>query len=56
MKTIRVQVDTNDGCTTIWYEKSNLRNPTDFICKRVQYQLAGLNLKRVNVSVSPATV
>jgi hypothetical protein len=55
-KTIRIQVETNDGCRTIWYEKSTLKNPTDFICKRVQYQLAGLNLKRVEVSLSPATV
>jgi hypothetical protein len=56
MKTIRVQVDTNDGCTTIWYETSKLKNPTEAICERVNQQLCGLNLKRVDVSVSPATV
>jgi hypothetical protein len=56
MKTIRVQVDTNDGCTTIWYEKSKLKNPTEAICERVNQQLCGLNLKRVDVSVAPATV
>jgi len=56
MKTIRIQVETNDGCTTIWYEKSRLKNPTQVICKRVNEQLSGLNLKRVNVSVAPATV
>jgi hypothetical protein len=56
MKTIRVQVETNDGCCTIWYEKSRLKNPTQVICDRVNQQLAGLNLKRVEVSLSPATV
>jgi hypothetical protein len=56
MKTIRIQVETNDGCTTIWYEKSRLKNPTQVICNRVNEQLSGLNLKRVNVSLSPATV
>ena len=56
MKTIRIQVETNDGCRTIWYEKSNLKNPTESICKRVNEQLQGLNLKRVEVSLSPATV
>lgn len=56
MQTIRIQVETNDGCRTIWYEKSKLKNPTDAICKRVNEQLAGLNLKRVEVSLSPATV
>jgi len=56
MKTIRVLVDTNVGCTTIWYETSKLKNPTEAICERVNQQLCGLNLKRVDVSVSPATV
>jgi hypothetical protein len=56
MKTIRIQVETYDGCTTIWYEKSRLKNATDAICKRVHEQLAGLNIKRVEVSLSPATV
>jgi hypothetical protein len=56
MKTIRVQVETNDGCTTIWYEKSKLKNPTESISKRVNQQLQGLNLKRVEVSLSLATV
>ena len=56
LKTIRVQVETNDGCVTIWYEKSKLKNPTESICKRVNEQLQGLNLKRVEVSLSPATV
>jgi hypothetical protein len=56
MKTIRIQVETNDGCRTIWYETSRLKNPTDAICKRVNSQLAGLNLKRVEVSLAPATV
>jgi hypothetical protein len=56
MKTVRIQVETYDGCTTIWYEKSKLKNPTDAISKRVFEQLQGLNLKRVEVSLSPATV
>jgi hypothetical protein len=51
MKTIRVQVDTNDGCRTIWYEKSKLKNPTEAISERVNQQLCGLNLKKVEVSV-----
>jgi len=56
MKTIRIQVETYDGCRTIWYEKSKLKNPTDVISKRVFDQLGGLNLKRVEVSIAPATV
>jgi hypothetical protein len=56
MKTIRIQVETNDGCTTIWYEKSRLKEPTEPIMNRVMEQLCGLNLKRVEVSLSPATV
>jgi len=56
MKTIRIQVETYDGCRTIWYEKSRLKNATDAIYKRVYDQLAGLNIKRVEVSLAPATV
>lgn len=56
MKTVRIQVETNDGCRTIWYEVSRLKNPTEMVNKRVMAQLAGLNLKRVEVSLSPATV
>jgi len=56
MQTIRIQVETNDGCRTIWYEVSRLKNPTELICKRVNAQLAGLNLKRVEVTLAPATV
>ena len=56
LKTIRIQVETYDGCRTIWYEKSKLKNPTEVISKRVNEQLAGLNLKRIEVSLSPATV
>ena len=56
MQTVRIQVETNDGCRTIWYETSRLKNPTEMINKRVMAQLAGLNLKRVEVSLSPATV
>lgn len=56
MQTVRIQVETNDGCRTIWYEKSKLKNPTEVICNRVNEQLCGLNIKRVEVSLSPATV
>jgi len=51
MKDIRIEVQTYDGCITIWYERSKLKNACDVICKRVNNQLAGLNLKRVEVSV-----
>jgi hypothetical protein len=51
MKDIRIKVETNDGCTTIWYERSKLKNATDIINRRVYNQLCGLNLKRVEVSV-----
>jgi hypothetical protein len=56
VKTIRIQVETYDGCRTIWYEKSRLKNATEVISKRVNDQLGGLNLKRIEVSLSPATV
>jgi hypothetical protein len=56
MKTVRIQVETNDGCRTIWYETSRLKEPTGPISNRVQSQLAGLNLKRIEVSLVPATV
>jgi hypothetical protein len=56
MKNYRVHVETNDGCVTIWYEKSRLKNACERIHDRVLDQLAGLNLKRVEVSLSPATV
>ena len=55
-QTIRVQVETNDGCRTIWYEQSRAKNACTKIHDRVMEQLAGLNLKRVDVSLSPATV
>jgi len=51
MKDIRIEVQTYDGCITIWYERSKLKNACDVICQRVNNQLAGLNLKRVEVSV-----
>ena len=55
-ETFRVQVETNDGCCTIWYEQSRAKNACDKIHNRVLDQLAGLNLKRVEVSLSPATI
>ncbi len=56
MRTVRVQVETYDGCNTIWYENSRLKEPTEPISKRVMDQLSGLNIKRVEVSLSPATI
>lgn len=56
MKNYRIQVETNDGCTTIWYEQSRAKSACECIHDRVLEQLAGLNLKRVEVSLSPATV
>ena len=51
LKDIRIRVETYDGCCTIWYERSKLKNPTEVICNRVTNQLMGLNIKEVNVSV-----
>ena len=51
LKDIRIEVQTYDGCITIWYERSKLKNACDSIHNRVMNQLAGLNLKRVEVSV-----
>ena len=51
LKDIRIYVETWDGCITIWYERSKLKNACDVICQRVNNQLAGLNLRRVEVSV-----
>ena len=52
MKTYRIQVETYDGCVTIWYEKSKAKKATDIICKRVYDQLCGLNIKEIDVSLS----
>jgi hypothetical protein len=51
-KTYRVLVETNDGCKTIWYETSRAKKAPSIICERVNRQLAGLNLKRVEVDLS----
>ena len=51
-KTYRILVETNDGCKTIWYENSRAKDGSGIICERVNQQLAGLNLKRVEVSPS----
>jgi hypothetical protein len=51
MKDIRIQVTTNDGCTTIWYERSKAQNACEKINDRVYNQLCGLNIKEVDVSV-----
>lgn len=51
MKEYRILVKTQDGCTTIWYEKSRAKNACDLICKRVGNQLQGLALKEIDVKV-----
>jgi len=48
----RVRVETNDGCVTVWYEKSNAYRACDFISNRVYNQLCGLNIKEVSVTPS----
>jgi hypothetical protein len=52
MKNYRVEVETNDGCRTIWYEQSRAKNACDKIHNRVLDQLSGLNLKRLSVDLS----
>ena len=52
MKNYRIQVETYDGCVTIWYEKSKAKKATDIICRRVYDQLCGLNIKEIDVSLS----
>jgi hypothetical protein len=51
MKDIRIKVTTNDGCCTIWYERSKAKNAVEIINNRVYNQLCGLNIKEVDVSV-----
>ena len=52
MKNYRVQVETNDGCVTVWYEQSKEKQAHLSIQNRVYNQLCGLNLKEVSVSLS----
>ena len=52
IKLYRVEVETNDGCRTIWYENSRAKDGCTIIHDRVLDQLAGLNLKRVSVVLS----
>jgi len=51
-KTYRVRVETNDGCVTFWYEKSDRKRACDLITDRVYNQLCGLNIKEVSVTPS----
>lgn len=53
MKNYRIRVQTNDGCTTIWYEKSSAKKATEIICNRVTNQLMGLNIQQVEVELVP---
>jgi len=56
MKDVRIQVETYDGCRTIWYETSRLKEPTAAISKRVYNQLCGLNIKEISVDLVPPAV
>jgi len=47
-----VRVETNDGCVTIWYEKSRANRACDLINNRVYNQLCGLNIKEIQVTPS----
>ena len=49
LKDIRIRVETNDGCCTIWYERSKQKCST--IQERVYNQLCGLNIKEIDVSI-----
>jgi len=51
-KMYRVQVETNDGCVTIWYEQSRDKDACNMINERVYQQLCGLNIKEVSVTPS----
>jgi hypothetical protein len=52
MKNYRVRVETNDGCVTVWYEKSNAESADKLILNRVYNQLCGLNIKEIFVELS----
>ena len=52
MKNYRVRVETNDGCVTIWHEKSKAKSAHLLINNRVYNQLCGLNIKEVSVTLS----
>ena len=50
MKTnYKVRVETNDGCVTYWYEKSDAKTACKLITNRVYKQLCGLDIKEVSV-------
>jgi hypothetical protein len=52
MQNYRVRVETNDGCVTIWYEKSKAKAADKLILNRVYNQLCGLNVKEIDVQPS----
>jgi hypothetical protein len=52
MKNYRVRVETNDGCVTVWYEKSKAKTADKLILNRVYNQLCGLNIKEISVHPS----
>jgi hypothetical protein len=52
MKNYRIRVETYDGCTTIWYEKSKAKSADKLILNRVYNQLCGLNIKEIEVNLS----
>ena len=51
MKNYRVRVETNDGCVTIWHEKSKAKSAPTLINNRVYNQLCGLNIKEIEVTL-----
>jgi len=51
-KNYRVQVETYDGCITVWYEQSKAKKASSIICDRVYKQLCGLNIREIDVTVS----
>ena len=50
MPNYRVRVETNDGCVTVWFEKSSAKTACKLITNRVYNQLCGLNIKEVSVT------
>ena len=52
MTNYRVRVETNDGCVTVWYEKSKAKYAASIINDRVYNQLCGLNIKEIIVTPS----
>jgi len=52
MQNYRIQVETYDGLTTTWYERSKAKKASTIILNRVYQQLSGLNIKEIQVTPS----